>query len=310
MEPESVRVIEYTVSASDAGMTARMIMHNILGLSAREITRCKQFEDGVLLRASGLEDNFHKVMIKDILHEGDILRVKIYEDVVNASPIEPLDIPIDIVYEDEDLILINKPGDMVVHPSYAHFSDSLSNALFSYYERTGQKHVIRAIGRLDRETSGLIIFAKNRHSAAVLSKQNEGMSRRKEYLAFAYGVFDKESGTVDAPIGLPEGVRMKREVMPEGKEAVTHYHVERQYADYALLRLQLDTGRTHQIRVHMAHIGHPLLGDGLYGESVRDAHGMERAALHAAHLEFVHPITGRELSFDSELPEDMKRLMY
>lgn len=310
MNKESIREINHTVCDEDDGKTVSMVLKGTLGLSAREITRCKQFEDGVLLsRQKTCNEEFTKALMKDTVRKGDVLRVNIYEDIDNASEIVPSDLPIDIVYEDDDLILLNKPGDMVVHPSYAHFNDSLSNALFLYYERTGQKHVIRAIGRLDRETSGLIIFAKNRHSAAVLSKQNEGMSRRKEYLALASGVFENETGTIEAKIGLPEGIRMKREVMEEGKEAVTHYRVERQFDGYALIRLKLDTGRTHQIRVHMSHIGHPLLGDGLYGDNVTDHHGMKRAALHAAHLEFIQPITGERLSFNAAIPDDMKRLL-
>lgn len=309
MKPESDRIITHTVSRNEEGMSVSQVMKDILLMSSKEITRCKQFDDGILVRmADQGEDTLKKAFVRQLLHEGDVLRIRIYEDTDNSSPITPTDVPINIVYEDEDLILVNKPGDMVVHPSYAHPSDSLSNALLSYYIKTSQNHVIRAIGRLDRETSGLIIFAKNRHSAAVYSKQNQGMSRRKEYLALARGVFEKESGTVDAPIGLPEGTVMKREVMSEGKEAVTHFRVIRQYEDFALIKLILDTGRTHQIRVHMSHIGHPLLGDSLYGGK-SSAHGIERAALHAAHLEFVHPITGEGLSFDADLPEDMKRLL-
>lgn len=135
------------------------------------------------------------------------------------------------------------------------------------------------------------------------------MSRRKEYLALVSGVMEQEQGTIDAPIGQEEGVRMIRKVMDSGKEAVTHYKLIRQFKDYALIRLHLDTGRTHQIRVHMSYIGHPLLGDNLYGKEIPDNHGMTRAALHAAHLEFKQPITGEELAFDADLPPDMAGLI-
>jgi 23S rRNA pseudouridine1911/1915/1917 synthase len=257
----------------------------------------------------GSSDVFLPVIVKSHLQEGDVLRIKIYEANENAGEVIPSDIPIDIIYEDEDVILLNKPGDMVVHPSYAHHADSLSNGLSGYFGRTGQKHVIRTIGRLDRETSGLILFAKNRYSAAILSNQRENMSKRKEYLALAYGVFDEREGTVDAPIGRVEGDRMIRRVMEDGKRAVTHYRLVEQYEDCALIRLILDTGRTHQIRVHMAHIGHPLLGDSLYGKEIPDSHGMSRAALHAAHLEFAQPVSGQVLVFDAEMPQDMKDAM-
>ena len=314
-EQQNVRTIEYRVTEADGQLTVRDVLRDRLMMSAKEITRCKQFEDGVMVRracddtqaAPATEPRIEArpIMVRDKLTPGDLLTVRIYEDTDNSSEIIPWDTPIDIVYEDEDLILINKPGEMVVHPSYAHFKDSLSNALAGYYEKTGQNHVIRTIGRLDRETSGLIIFAKNRHSAAVLSDQKDRMSRRKEYLALCAGSFAEKEGTIDAPIESKDGQRMVREVRPDGKEAVTHYRVVAQYEDYALVRLKLDTGRTHQIRVHMQYIGHPLLGDYFYGNEISNNHGMKRAALDAAYLEFTHPITGQELAFEASLPEDM-----
>ena len=304
----NVRELKYTVSEQDGEISVKRIMSERLHLSSREIIRCKQFEDGVMAGSSDANE-LSKVRVKDLIHPGNTLVVKVYEDIDNASEIIPWDAPIHIVYEDEDLILVNKPGDMVVHPSYAHFKDSLSNALAGYYAKTGQNHVIRTIGRLDRETSGLIIFAKNRHSAAVLSDQKDHMSRRKEYLAICSGVFLEKEGTVDAPIGQEEGVRMIRKVMESGKKAITHYRVEEQFEDYALVRLHLDTGRTHQIRVHMEYLGHPLLGDSLYGKEIPDMHGMKRAALHASHLEFLQPVTGKELVYDADLPDDMKALL-
>lgn len=305
---ESVREIEYKVNNEEDGVTARHIMSQFLKLSSREISRCKQFEDGVMIKAAGTT-RYRPIWLKDVLRDGDTLKVKIYEDIDNSGDVIPSDNPIDVVYEDEDLILLNKPGDVVVHPSYAHHLDSLSNALAGYYKRTGQNHVIRTIGRLDRETSGLLIFAKNRHAAAILSDQKKNMSRRKEYLALVSGIMEDEQGTVDAPIGQEEGVRMIRKVMENGKEAITHYKLIRQFEDYALVKLNLDTGRTHQIRVHMSYIGHPLLGDNLYGKEISDNHGMTRAALHAAHLEFKQPITGDELAFDADLPPDMAVLI-
>ncbi len=324
----SFRDIFYGVTDEDKELSVRRIMADRLHLSAREITRCKQFEDGVMATIHNTDKGyglflrgentvfvdeegrrFEAVMVKSKLSVGDTLRVRIYEDTDNASEIVPWDHRIDIVYEDEDMILLNKPGDMPAHPSYAHFADTLSNALMGYFEKTGQNHVIRTIGRLDRETSGLIIFAKNRHSAAVLSDQKKNMSRRKEYLALCSGVFEEKEGTIDAPIGQEEGVRMIRKVMDTGKEAITHFRVEEQFEDFALVRLWLDTGRTHQIRVHMQYIGHPLLGDNFYGDTISDHHGMKRAALFAAHLEFKHPVTGDDMSFDAEMPADMKDAM-
>lgn len=293
------REIEYTVTESDGRLTAGEIMRERLMLSSREVSRCKQFDDGVMCKGM-------PIRIISVLEPGEVLTVRIYEDIENSSLIIPSDEPIDIVYEDEDLILLNKKGDMVVHPSYAHYKDSLSNALAGYYKKTGQEHVMRVIGRLDRETSGLIIFAKNRHSASILSRKSERMSRRKEYLALCSGIFETKEGTVDAPIERIPGQRMIREVRDDGKRAITHYKVEKEFQDFSLVRLKLDTGRTHQIRVHMSYIGHPLLGDNLYGKDIQDNKGLTRAALHACHLEFEQPITGEKLSFEAQLPEDMQ----
>ncbi len=308
MNISSLREIEIKITEDEAGLKVREIMSGKLKLSSREITRCKQFEDGVMIKIPG-DPQYKMIWLKETVSAGDILKVRIYEDIDNSGDVVPSDDPIDIVFEDEDIILLNKPGDMVVHPSYAHYRDSLSNALAGYYKRTGQSHVIRTIGRLDRETSGLLIFAKNRHAAAILSNQKENMSRRKEYLALVSGIMENAQGTIDAPIGQEEGVRMIRKVTDSGKQAITHYRLIRQFADYALIKLHLDTGRTHQIRVHMSYIGHPLLGDNLYGKEIEDNHGMMRAALHAAHLEFIHPITGQSMSFDADLPDDMAGLI-
>ena len=298
----SYRDLTYTLHNKDVAMTCGDIMKDRLKLSCREITRCKLFEDSVICDGKAM-------LIKDKVLPGQTLRIRIYEDIDNSSEIVPNDIPIDIVYEDEDLIVVNKPGNMVVHPSYCHYTDSLSNALSGYYQRTNQNHVIRVIGRLDRETSGLIIFAKNRHSAALLSDQVGNMSRRKEYIALCSGFFEQKEGTVNAPIWENPKEKMIREVRPDGKEAITHFKVIRQFEDFSLVRLWLETGRTHQIRVHMAYLGHPLLGDSLYGKSISNNHGIERAALHAAHLEFLQPITDEKLVFDADLPKDIKTLL-
>lgn len=307
------RELQYTVTIDDGTLSAGDIMRERLELTSREISRCKKFDDGVLRRIFDEENsNLGELIptrIIDILHPKDVLIVRIYEDYDNAGDIVPSDGEIDIVYEDEDIIVLNKEGDRVVHPSYAHYTDSLSNLLSGYFKRTGQEHVIRTIGRLDRETSGLVLFAKNRYSAALLSKQCNDLSRRKEYIALASGVFDKISGTVNAPIERVDGDRMLREVREDGKEAITHYQVVKQFDDFALVRLHLDTGRTHQIRVHMAYLGHPLLGDGLYGKEIENKHGMTRTALHAASLEFIQPVTKEKISLEAKLPKDIQSVI-
>ena len=299
------RELRYLVKKDEDGITAGEIMREKMLLSSREVSRCKLFDDGVMCCDNGI---YSPLRVIGQLRKGQELVVRLYEDNENAGDIVPVDGPIDIVYEDEDFIVLNKPGDMVIHPSYAHYMDSLSNYLAGYYKRTLQEHVVRTVGRLDRETSGLVIFAKNRHSAALLGNQKENMSRRKEYLAICEGFFDKKDGTVDAPIRQKPDERMIREVHPHGKEAIPHFHVEKQYDDYALVRLVLDTGRTHQIRVHMAYIGHPLVGDNFYGNKEK-TYGLNRAALHAERISFIHPINIEEISLSADIPEDMKKLL-
>ncbi len=304
------RELSYQVFEGEEPITAGEIMRDKMLLSSREMSRCKQFDDGVMVvKSDGDSSKAEPRRLIDSVNPGETLLVRLYEDNDNAGDIVPTEGNLDIVYEDEDLIVINKEGDVVVHPSYAHYKDSMSNFLAGYYEKTGQRHVIRTVGRLDRETSGLVIFAKNRHSAALLSKQKENMSRRKEYLALCYGVFEEKEGTVNKPIRRRPDERMIREVHPEGKEAITHYRVEKQFKDYALVRLVLDTGRTHQIRVHMAYLGHPLLGDNFYGKDNPDNKGLLRAALHAGYIEFDQPITGEKIKLESRMPDDMNKLI-
>lgn len=299
---KNFREISYKLKKEDGKMCAADIMRDKLKLSSREMTRCKLFDDGVMCDGKA-------VRLIDEIEPGKELFIRVYEDTDNASEIVPGDDPVEIVYEDEDIIVVNKPGDMVVHPSYCHFTDSLSNALMGYYKRTGQNHVIRVIGRLDRETSGLVIFAKNRYSASLLSGQCMDLSRRKEYLALCTGVFEEQNGTIDEPIWENPKEKMVREVRADGKRAVTHYSVEKQFKDFALVRLKLDTGRTHQIRVHMSYIGHPLLGDSLYGREIENSHGMKRAALHACSLSFLQPVSEKSLFFSAKMPDDMKTVI-
>jgi 23S rRNA pseudouridine1911/1915/1917 synthase len=211
------------------------------------------------------------------------------------------------MYEDEDLICLNKPAGIVVHPSHGHFSDSLANYLAFHYEQTGDPHEIRTIGRLDKDTSGLIFYGKSRTVCAHMMEQADRGEREKFYLALAEGVFQSETGTIDEPISREFDDQIKRVVREGGDRAVTHYRVVRQYKDYALVRVTIDTGRTHQIRVHMAHIGHPLLGDPLYGRG--ETGELKRAALHAERVVFRQPFSGEYLELKAPLPDDMKHFL-
>lgn len=217
----------------------------------------------------------------------------------------PENIPLDIVYEDDDLLVVNKPKGMVVHPAHGNYRGTLVNALLYHCggSLSGINGVVRPgiVHRIDKDTSGLLIVAKNDKSHINLAEQIKSHSFTREYETIAVGYFRDSSGTVDAPIGRSRTDRKKMCVTYENsRNAVTHYSVIRQYGGYAHVRLRLETGRTHQIRVHLAHIGHPVFGDGVYGKPCRYFEGQ---CLHARKIGFIHPVSGEYMEFTSELPE-------
>ena len=217
----------------------------------------------------------------------------------------PEDIPLDIVYEDDDLLVVNKPKGMVVHPAHGNYTGTLVNALLHHCgdSLSGINGVIRPgiVHRIDKNTSGLLIVAKNDASHLKLAEQIKEHSFTREYEAVASGYFKDAEGTVDAPIGRHKTDRKKMCVTTENsRNAVTHYSVIRQYGGYAHVRLRLETGRTHQIRVHLSYIGHPVLGDDVYGKPYK---GIEGQCLHARKIGFIHPSTGEYMEFVSDLPD-------
>lgn len=242
------------------------------------------------------------------LETGDLLELHIIEE-TSSEQIAPTPLPLAIVYEDEDLMVINKPADMPIHPSMNHHENTLANAVMYYFSQKGEPFLYRCVNRLDRDTSGLLILAKNMLSAAVLYQNSASREIHREYLAIVQGELPPE-GTIDAPIARAEDSAIMRCVNPlTGERAVTHY-VRMAYdkvTDCSLAKVRLETGRTHQIRVHMKHIGHPLIGDFLYHPTARDL--IERQALHSWSLEFLHPITGKPLSFRAAPPQDMQHII-
>jgi len=298
----SARKLIYTVTENDGQITVKEILKTRLNISRREISHAKHFENGILC------DGKH-TKVTDVVGPGQQIEFNIHEKNDDAAEIVPVKGNLDIIYEDEDIIVINKPAGVVVHPVHGHFEDSLSNYIAYYFKQKGEEHVMRAIGRLDRETSGVILFCKNRHSAAILSGgKADNIGRQKTYYAIVHGQMEKAEDIIDAPIGEVPGRPLIRAVREDGQRAVTRYEVVHQYDNYALVKLQLETGRTHQIRVHMSSIGHPLVGDTLYDVN-NNKYGMHRCALHAGHLNIQHPITGKEMVFEAQMPQDMYKLV-
>ena len=248
------------------------------------------------------------------LKNGDLLEISLEEEHPSGN-IVPVDLPIHIIYEDEDLMVIDKPADMPVHPSIGNYENTLANAAAWYFHRQDIPFVFRCINRLDRDTTGLLILAKHMLSGAILSDQMKKRAIHRTYLAITEGKTDP-AGTIDSPIGRTDQSLILRQVDHEnGDSACTHYlqkcwHPKTFYPEtlpvpqdgLSLIQLQLETGRTHQIRVHMTSIGHPLIGDTLYNPETAL---MNRQALHSYRLAFTHPVTGVSLEFTSPLPEDM-----
>ena len=236
---------------------------------------------------------------------GDEITITLPEE---SSDFVPEDIPLSIVYEDDSLLILNKQPGLVVHPTKGHPQHTLANGIMKYMLDSGQNFKIRFMNRLDMDTSGLVAIAKNSHCQASFMKQGQSGMVEKRYLAIVKGILESEVGVIDLPIGKPDPERVERAVMEEGAPSVTHYRVlERFRSGYSFLELSLETGRTHQIRVHMAHIGRPIVSDHLYGRE--NPFLIERQALHARKLAMLHPVTGKPLSLEAELPEDMKQLL-
>ncbi|QFT88400.1 Ribosomal large subunit pseudouridine synthase D [Bacillus sp. THAF10] len=280
------------------------------GMLLRDFLKDKQISKAALVdikfHGGALLVNGSAVTVRYPLQERDV--VEVYFPI--ESPSEDLlaeDIPLDIVYEDEYVLVINKHAGISSIPSREHRSRTLANGILHYYGLQGFQATIHIVTRLDRDTSGLMLIAKHRHAHHLFSLQQKKFAVRRRYEAVVHGIVKEAVGTIDAPIGRKDTSIIEREVREDGQVAVTHYEVLKQGQAWSHLSLRLETGRTHQIRVHMAHIGHPLVGDTLYGgQKVGD---LTRQALHSCELTFFHPYLEKELTFCSELPRDMKRML-
>lgn len=291
------RILTYEIQPEDAGRTVAEYLRS-RGFSRHLLIRLKTMPDGITLDGVPVLPS-HRFFCDRVK---SLLTIRLREEEASEH-IAPVPLPLTIVYEDEDLLVLDKPPDMPIHPSMGNYENTLANALAYYYEQQERPFIFRCINRLDRDTSGLLIVAKNAYSSVVLSAQMKERHIHREYLAVVQGLAP-ERGTIDAPIGRQPGSVIARCVDPvSGEPAITHYTRVAASPDgtYSLMRIHLDTGRTHQIRVHMGHIGHPLPGDFLYCPDYRH---FKRQPLHSHRLSFSHPVTGKEMTFTSPLPED------
>ena len=300
----SDRVV-YKVTKEDEGKYVREILRSRMNFSSR-LMKSVKFRGEILL-------NGMHATVRYRVKEGDVISAEYPEE---ESFFEPENIPIDVVYEDDDLLLINKQPGLIVHPTYNFPKGTLANAVAWHMEQKGEVYKLRFVNRLDMYTSGIVIVAKNAHAQDSISKQMQANTTVKEYVAIVHGIMDG-FGTVDEPIDKDPGHKARRRVTPDGYPSVTHWKAVEtfkgkkygQIEGFTLLKLKLDTGRTHQIRVHMTYLGHPIVGDELYGQLYGydvPPEWMPRQALHSAHLELDHPVTGERIIADAKLPGDME----
>ncbi|WP_088005652.1 RluA family pseudouridine synthase [Indiicoccus explosivorum] len=268
------------------------------GLSKRTLTAVKY--DGGQLLVNGEEKT-----VRHLLDIGDAVTV-VFPVEKRSGGLLAEQGPLQIIFEDEAVLVVSKPAGQSTIPSRDHPDGTLANFVAGYLERSGTPATVHVVTRLDRDTTGLVCIAKNRHIHHVLSGQQKSGTMRRQYTALVHGLPEEGKWRIDAPIGRKPGSIIERQVRPDGQQALTEAEVAGRFCGFTAVRLRLGTGRTHQIRVHLAHCGHPLLGDDLYGG---EAHLIGRQALHCDRLEFSHPISGELLSFTVPLPDDMSRLI-
>ena len=293
--------LEYIVQDSDRNKTIKDILLSYFKISHRLLVTLKK-ENCILL-------NNKLTYIDYKLSVGDKITILLSYAEDNSNIVSS-NIPLDIIYEDDWYLVINKPSGITVHPSILHYDDSLSNGVKYYFDSIGLKKKIRPVNRIDKDTSGLVIFAKNQYIQEALIRQMKNLEFKKEYIAIVEGHLKDKKETINAPISRKEGSIIQRCINnKDGDKSITHYEVleekEINNFDISILKCKLETGRTHQIRVHMSYINHPLLGDDLYGGNTNF---IKRQALHSCHISFKHPITKKNVSYIAELPEDLKNI--
>ncbi|MBR3975016.1 MAG: RluA family pseudouridine synthase [Clostridia bacterium] len=284
------RILKYTVEEDLNGEKIIKCLRENLQMSARMVVKLRHTPEAIKL------NGVHARTV-DKLKTGDVLEITFPEE-KNEIPATHFD-DISVLYEDEDILVINKPAGLAMHPTHNHQGDTLANEVAAYLAQKNKYPVFRAVGRLDKSTSGVVVCALNKHSASRLAE-----NITKEYVALVEGEY-KGHGTINKKIYRPDPMKTLRAVGEEGDEAVTHWREEIASEKMSLVRINLETGRTHQIRVHFSSMGTPLAGDDMYGSESTD---INRAALHCENVTLVHPVTGEKMFFKAEMPEDMKKI--
>ena len=278
--------------------TLNNILQNNLKISSRLLYK--------LIKNNCISLNGKECDTRNIASPNDIITIN-FDYSEDNSNIVPTEMDLNIVFEDDWLLIVNKPAGIATHPSVLHFSDSLCNGVRFYFDSIGLKKKVRPVNRLDLNTSGLAVFAKCEYIQECLISQMKSNVFKKYYLAICDGIFEDKVGVIDLPIARKENSIIERCISEDGQISITHYEVLKEFDNFSLVKCSLETGRTHQIRVHMSNVGHPLIGDSLYGT---DSNLIERQALHCYHICFSHPIFKNDLDFVCDLPDDFKSLVY
>lgn len=288
--------LTYVVTNSDESI--KQILKNKFNMSDRFILKLKS-SNSIYINGVPVFINY-KIQVNDIL----TIIENSKEDSSNIVPNS--NIKLNILYEDDFLLIVDKPSNLPVHPSILHYEDSLSNAVKYYFDKIDLYKKIRPVNRLDKDTSGIVIFAKNEYIQECLVKQMKQNVFKKKYLAVLSGILEKDSGTISAPIARKNDSIIEREIREDGDLAISHFKVLERFNNMTLVEYTLETGRTHQLRVHSKYIGHPIVGDSLYG---LQSSLISRQALHAYEVSFVHPINKEKMLIHSDLPDDIKKLI-
>jgi 23S rRNA pseudouridine1911/1915/1917 synthase len=294
-DKQKENVIVYEAEHDDDGKTLRQVLEGKLDFSSRLLSKLKQSKTVFI---DGQHSKYH-----EIVQKGNQIKIVMEEE---PNHFVPQNIDLKIIYEDVDLILINKQPGIVTHPTKSHPDNTIANAVTWYLTNKGISCKIRFVNRLDMDTSGLLIIAKNPYSHHILSKQMQQDKIKKRYIAFVWDIVENDSGKIEAPIHMPSGDSIKRVVDQKGRQSSTEFKVLKRYKNATMLEINLITGRTHQIRVHMSHLGHPLIGDSLYGAD--DIHLINRQALHASYLSFLQPRYRNTVQVEAPLPDDLTEL--
>ncbi len=288
------RYLKYKIDEKYNGKNVLTFLKQELQASARLIRQLKNIPDGITL-------NGKHTRTVDFMKSGDLLCIHLPNDErENDNIVEPLEYNLTVLYEDNDILIVDKPAGLPLHPSHNHQGDTLANAVAHHLLKQGKSAVFRAVGRLDRGTSGVVVCALNKYTAARLSG-----NIYKEYLAVAEGVYEGE-GVIDKPIYRPDPILTIRTVDERGEKAVTNWKAISHHNGRTLLRIHLLTGRTHQIRVHFSSLGTPLVGDTMYGTPNEY---ISRQALHCCYCKFIHPVTNKEIEIEAPLPDDIANLV-